>query len=123
MTTTPQVRVAARGSVTAAGPPTPRMAAAAARPGAPPASPVVGAGAPGSPDVPGSSNPPGGARGPLPAQPCTGAAPGRRSGICGDSEAAHDIRQRDGARTACSVLLGPRGTRCGCKRYEAGEPR
>lgn len=38
---------------------------------------------------------------------------------CGHGMAAHDIRARDQARTVCSVLLGPRGARCGCKAYSA----
>jgi hypothetical protein len=82
--------------------------------------------------VPGSRGTSGGAApGPAPARlPARQAGPGLASPPlpsrpprcrCGHGWASHDIRARDKARTACFVLLGPDGHRCGCKRYEAGE--
>ena len=114
-----------------------RPAEAAAQPGPAADTPVPLAG-PGL-NPPGPPLPSGGARGTVPGpaagprhaagpgtpgarhRPCVTPAPGRSGAPCGDGDAAHDIRVGDGARTACSVHLGPDGHGCGCTAYRPAE--
>lgn len=90
---------------TAAPPPPggpPPRATAAVKPGPGPLTPVA--------DHPGPGTPPEPARVHSPA----------RCRHCGHGEAVHHgVSDRETPSTECSVIVGPRGARCGCKRYEA----